>query len=120
MKKPFKFPPSVQSDLFSYLKPRQQEAARPILRVLKKPAQAELCCALLDYMEQGQATPPADPTLAAIYLYLTHESFSEGKEKAIIKPLSLKHLRTGESPTSFTDPRGRTSPLRISSTLSNC
>lgn len=88
MKKDFTFPPSIQSDLFSYLKPQQQEVVKPILRVLKKSAQEELCCTLLDYMEQGHATPPSDFTLAAIYMYLTHESFSEGKEKAIIKPLS--------------------------------
>ena len=97
MKKDFTFPPSIQSDLFSYLKPQQQEVVKPILRVLKKSAQEELCCTLLDYMEQGHATPPSDFTLAAIYMYLTHESFSEGKEKAIIKPLSSAGESAGES-----------------------
>ena len=54
------FPPSPQSDLFNYLRPEQQEFVKPILRVLKKPAQEELCCALLDYLESGEVIPPAD------------------------------------------------------------
>lgn len=88
MTKHFTFPTSIQSDLFNYLKPEQQEAIKPILRVLKKTAQEELCCSLLDYMEQGEATPPADLTLAAIYLYLTHKGLGEDMDKAIIKPLT--------------------------------
>lgn len=90
MTKEFVFPPSIQSDLFSYLKPKQQEAIKPIFRVLKKPAQEELCCTLLDYMEQGEATPPADLTLAAIFMYLTRMGTGEDMDKAIIKPLSPK------------------------------
>lgn len=49
--KNFVFPPSVQAELFNYLKPAQQETLKPILRILKKPAQEELCTALLDYLE---------------------------------------------------------------------
>lgn len=85
----FEFPPSIQSDLWNYLKPEQQEQMKPILRVLKKPAQCELCCSLLDYMEQGEATPPADITLAAMYMYLTRVGIGEDMEKAIIKPLRI-------------------------------
>lgn len=85
----FQFPPSIQSDLFNYLKPEQQEAVKPILRVLKKPAQIELCCTLLDYMEQGEATPPTDLTLAAMYMYLTREGLGIDKSKAIIRPLHI-------------------------------
>ena len=88
MTKKLSFPPSIQSDLFNYLKPEQQEVVKPLLRVLKKPAQEELCCTLLDYMEQGQATPPADLTLAAIYLYLTHAGIGQNRNTAIIKPLT--------------------------------
>ena len=51
MKKKFTFPPSIQSDLFNYLKPEQQEAIKPILRIVKRPYQAMLCEALLDYLE---------------------------------------------------------------------
>lgn len=42
----FEWPQSIQMDLFNYLRPEQQEFIKPILRVLKKPAQEELCCAL--------------------------------------------------------------------------
>lgn len=84
----FQFPPSIQSDLWNYLKPEQQEAVKPILRVLKKPAQEELCCTLLDYMEQGEATPPSDLTIAAMYMYLTRVGIGEDMDKAIIKPLT--------------------------------
>lgn len=87
----FVFPPSIQGDLFNYLKPEQQEAVKPILRVLKKPAQMELCCTLLDYMEQGEATPPQDLTLAAIFMFLTNVGLDEDMSKAIIKPLRLNH-----------------------------
>ena len=96
MTKHFTFPTSIQSDLFNYLKPEQQEAIKPILRVLKKTAQEELCCSLLDYMEQGEATPPADLTLAAIYLYLTHEGLGEDMDKAIIKPLTSGGSRVSD------------------------
>ena len=84
----FQFPPSVQSDLWNYLKPQQQEQLKPILRVLKKTAQEELCCSLLDYMETGTVLPPSDLTLAAMYMYLTRVGIGEDMEKAIIKPLT--------------------------------
>ena len=86
----FVFPPSIQGDLFNYLKPEQQDAVKPILRVLKKPAQMELCCTLLDYMEQGEATPPQDLTLAAMYMYLTRVGLGADMSKAIIRPLTCK------------------------------
>lgn len=44
------YPPSVQSDLFQYLNPRQQAFIKPILRVLKRKAQEELCTALIAVM----------------------------------------------------------------------
>lgn len=69
----FVFPPSVQSDLFGYLRPEQQEMMREILRVLKRPAQEDLCCALLDYLESGDLIAPANFTLAAIFNYLTSQ-----------------------------------------------
>lgn len=89
----FQFPPSIQSDLWNYLKPEQQEAIKPILRVLKKPAQEELCCSLLDYMETGEVLPPSDLTLAAIYMYLTRQGITDELhlefDKAIIRPLHI-------------------------------
>jgi len=65
----FQFPNSVQADLFGYLDAHKREFIRPILRVLKKPAQEELCCALLDYLEQGDLIPPADTVLSGIFYY---------------------------------------------------
>lgn len=101
----FIFPPSVQEDLFNYLKPKQQEAVKPILRVLKKPAQEELCYTLLDYMEQGEAIPPQDITLAAMFMYLTRVglgdpstgSGTEFMSKAIIKPLKVQDVSEFQS-----------------------
>jgi len=69
----FQFPPSPQSDLFNYLRPEQQEFVKPILRVLKKPAQEELCCSLLDYLEQGDLIPPADTVLSGIFYYCVQQ-----------------------------------------------
>lgn len=103
MAKEFIFPPSIQSDLFNYLKPEQQEAVKPILRVLKKPAQEELCCTLLDYMEQGEATPPSDLTLAAMYMYLTREGLGIDKSKAIIRPLKVQKFHGSKVPKPIGD-----------------
>ena len=47
----FKWEPSVQSDLFGYLKPQQQAILRPYLRIVKRPYQQQLCVSLLDYLE---------------------------------------------------------------------
>ena len=63
MKEKNVYPWSFQVALFEYLKPEQQEAVRPILLVLKKPAQVKLCCALLDYLERGEGNPPANGAL---------------------------------------------------------
>ena len=59
----FVFPPSVQSDLFNYLKPAQQETLKPILRIMKRPYQAKLCTALLDYLEGNGIQSIDDPML---------------------------------------------------------
>ena len=63
MKKNFTFPPSIQSDLFNYLKPEQQEAIKPILRIVKRPYQVILCEALLDYLEGNGIQPIGSPML---------------------------------------------------------
>lgn len=87
----FEFPPSIQGDLFNYLKPKQQEFIKPVLRILKKPAQMELCCSLIDYMESGNPVPPTDFTLAALFMYLTREGMEENndpKDVRIIRPLT--------------------------------
>lgn len=65
------FPPSVQANLFEMLTPEQQKYVRPILRVIKKPAQIVLCKALIEHIETGADTTPQDITLGAIFLYIT-------------------------------------------------
>lgn len=87
----FKFPPSVQSDLFNYLKPEQQEFVRPVLRILKKGAQEELCIALLDYLETGNPEPPASVQLGAFFMYLTRVGMEDQpsyeNDTKILRPL---------------------------------
>ena len=63
MKKNFTFPPSIQSDLFNYLKPEQQETLKPILRIIKRQYQAMLCVALLDYLEGNGIQSIGSPML---------------------------------------------------------
>ena len=96
---PVQFPPSVQSDLFNYLRPEQQEFVKPILRVLKKPAQEELCCALLDYLESGEVIPPADISLGGMFYYITRAGMTEDdpQDRRILRPLHYrepKHIGT--------------------------
>lgn len=67
------FPPSVQADLWQYLKPSQKEFVKPILRLLKPRAQEELCVALIDYLEQGDLIPPADTVLSGIFYYCVQQ-----------------------------------------------
>ena len=66
MKKKFTFPPSIQSDLFNYLKSEQQEKLKPILRIVKRPYQAKLCVALIDYLEGNGNQPIGNPMLDKI------------------------------------------------------
>jgi len=72
--KQFVFPPSVQSDLFGYLKPEQQEHLRPLLKVLKPWAQSELCIALIDYLETGIADAPCTTALACVRKYIINDT----------------------------------------------
>ena len=66
MSKDFVFPPSIQSDLFNYLKPEQQEKLKPILRIVKRPYQVMLCEALLDYLEGNGIQQIDEPVLDKI------------------------------------------------------
>ena len=62
----FVYPPSVQGDLFNHLKPEQQERVKPILRIVKRPYQAMLCEALLDYLEGNGIQQIDEPVLDKI------------------------------------------------------
>lgn len=59
----FVYPSSVQSKLFAYLKPNQQNVLRPILRIIKHPYQANLCLSLLDYLEGNGNQPTGNDLL---------------------------------------------------------
>ena len=65
-KSDFVFPPSVQSELFAYLKPKQQNLLRPILRLIKRPYQADLCLSLLDYLEGFGYQSTGNPMLDSL------------------------------------------------------
>lgn len=87
------YPWSFQMDLFEYLTPEQQMAVRPILRVLKKPAQVELCCALLDYLEQGIILPPDNLLLWAAFNTLTNTGAvtrDASNDPSVIRPLCIR------------------------------
>ena len=59
----FEFAPSVQSDLFNYLKPHQRAAIKPYLRLIKRPYQEKLCISLMDYLEGHGLEPLEEPVL---------------------------------------------------------
>ena len=91
MKQETSYPPSPQSDLFKYLRPEQQEFVKPILRVLKKPAQEELCVALIDYLETGIPEPPVTFNLGVIFMYIIHGCEPKGSDPADRKFLYPLH-----------------------------
>ena len=59
----FTWSPSVQSDLFNYLKPAQRKAIRPFLQIIKRPWQEKLCISLMDYLEGNGLNPISQPVL---------------------------------------------------------
>ncbi len=83
---------SYQSALFGYLTPKQQMAVRPVLRIFKKWAQDELCCALMDYIEKGEETAFDNVMLDCAFCYLTCECLKQNDSKAIINPKSISQL----------------------------
>ena len=80
MKSDFVYPPSVQGDLFNYLKPEQQETLKLILRIIKRQYQTMLCVALLDYLEGNGIQPLDNPMLDLI-------------QRIIIEACNLRPLR---------------------------
>lgn len=62
----FTFAPSVQSDLFNYLKPQQRAIIKPYLRIVKRPYQEKLCISLLDYLEGHGLETFSEPVLATL------------------------------------------------------
>ena len=87
------YPPYVCDDLIkNYLRPEQEAFIRPILRVLKKPYQVELCTCIMDYMETGIPDIPENMTLGALFMQLTRVGLPEcddPNDKRIIRPLNI-------------------------------
>lgn len=69
----FTFPPSVQVDLFNYLKPHQQKALKPYLRIVKRPYQEKLCTSLLDYLEGNGLNTLEEPVLSMLQEHIVQE-----------------------------------------------
>ena len=69
----FTFGPSVQVDLFNYLKPHQREAMKPYLRLIKRPFQEELCISLMDYLEGNGLNPVSQPVLRSLQQQIIEE-----------------------------------------------
>ena len=87
------YPPSIQSDLFAYLKEEQQVFIRPVLRMLKKRAQEELCCMLLDYMETGEVEMGNDVVVGGTFIYITRFGMGEAAKASdprVVRPLCLQ------------------------------
>lgn len=76
----FNFPPSAQSELFSLLNHDQQQAVRPVLRLVKRPYQTQLCTSLIDYLEGNGQQELHEPVLNLM-------------QQSIIEACHLKPLR---------------------------
>lgn len=89
----YKFPSSVQSELFGYLTDEQKEYAKPVLRVMKKWAQESLCYMLLDYIETGKAEPGPHLMVTGMFTYLTRHGMADldsPGDPRIIRPLNQR------------------------------
>ena len=77
----FEWAPSVQSDLFNYLKPHQKAALKPYLRLIKRDYQEKLCISLLDYLEGHGLDTLSEPVLNRMQTHII--------EDCRLRPLSL-------------------------------
>ena len=73
LKPAWSYPPSVQVDLFNYLKPHQQKALKPYLRLIKRPYQEKLCVSLLDYLEGKGLETFSEPVLSMLQEQIVQE-----------------------------------------------
>ena len=83
----FTFPPSVQIDLFNYLKPHQQEALKPYLRLIKRPYQEKLCTSLLDYLEGNGLDTLEEPVLAMLQEQIVQECNLRPLTTRVMRPI---------------------------------
>ena len=87
MEKTFSFPPSVQVDLFNYLKPYQQKAMKPYLRLIKRPYQEKLCISLLDYLEGKGLDSFSEPVLAMLQETIVQECNLRPLTSRVMRPI---------------------------------
>ena len=90
----FTFAPSVQSDLFSYLKPAQRKAIRPFLQIIKRPYQEKLCISLMDYLEGNGLNPMSQPILR----FLQQQIIEECCLHPLTTPHSVRDTESHEMP----------------------
>jgi len=85
-KSDFTFPSSVQSDLFNYLKPHQQAALKPYLRIVKRPYQEKLCLSLLDYLEGHGLDTLSEPVLQQLQEHIV--------QTCQLHPLAIRKVKS--------------------------
>ena len=73
IKETFSFPRSIQMDLFNYLKPYQQKALKPYLRLIKRPYQEKLCVSLVHFLEGDGLNTLSEPVLAKLQEHIVEE-----------------------------------------------
>lgn len=80
-----KFPPSVQSELFAMLTPKQRIETANVFRHIKKASQVELSFALMDFIEDAVIPDfdPEDLILATAFVTLTNYNMPEKAPWAI-------------------------------------
>lgn len=81
------FPPSVQVDLFNYLKPQQREELRPYLRLIKPQYQEKLCVSLLDYLEGHGLTTLSEPVLQMLQEHIVAVCRLRPLTSRVMRPL---------------------------------
>lgn len=86
LKPGWSYPPSVQVDLFNYLKPHQQKALKPYLRIVKRPYQEKLCTSLLDYLEGNGLNTQEEPVLSMLQEHIVQE--------CSLRPLTSRQPKT--------------------------
>ena len=110
----FTFAPSVQSDLFNYLKPAQRKAIRPFLQIIKRPWQEKLCVSLMDYLEGNGLNPISQPVLRFLQNQIIEECALHPltSPHAVIKPLYPAKEST-TTPHCGLDPQSQEIPHQV-------
>ena len=100
--KDFVFPPSLQSDLFRYLKPQQQAEIKPVLRIIKRKYQEDVCIVLLDYLEGNGILNTGQPAVDRLAQYLISTLKLNPLRKEPEEPEVKRTFKVTEEPQSIT------------------